>query len=52
MNCVSKRKLSATEAIKYEGQLCIIPKSLWGALYATFNTALHYQIDIEVLNEI
>jgi len=52
MNWVSKRKPSATKAIKYEGQPCITPESLWGALHTTFNTALHCQIDVEVLNEI
>ena len=51
MNWVSKHKLSATKAIKYEGQPCITPESLWGALHTTFNTTLHCQIDIEVLNK-
>ena len=52
MNWINKQKLPAVEAIKYEGQLCLTPKSLWGALHATFNTALHYQVDTDVLNEI
>jgi len=28
------------------------PESLWGALYTTFNTTLHHQVDTDVLNEI
>ena len=52
MNWVSKYKLPATKAIKYEGQLYITSESLWRALHATFNTALHCQIDVKVLNKI
>ena len=52
MNWINKYKLPTTEAIKYKGQLCLIPESLWGALHATFNTALHRQVDTEVLNEL
>jgi len=52
MNWVNKHKLSTTKAIKYEGNLCITTKHLWEALHATFNSALHRQIDKEVLNEI
>ena len=49
MNWVNKCKLSTTEAIKYEGNQCITTECLWKALHATFNSALHYQIDKEVL---
>ena len=52
MNWINKHKLPATEAIKYKGQPCLTPESLWGALHATFNTALHRQVDTEVLNEL
>jgi len=52
MNWINKCKLPTTEAIKYKGQPCLIPKSLWGALHATFNTALHRQVNIEVFNEL
>jgi len=52
MNWVNKRKLPATEAIKYDGNLCITTDSLWEALYTIFNSALHQPIDEEVLNEI
>ena len=52
MNWINKRKLPTTEAIKYKGQLCLTLESLWGALHATFNTALHCQVDTEVLNEL
>jgi len=52
MNWINKCKLPASEAIKYNGQLCLAPDSLWRALHATFNTALHRQVDINVINEI
>ena len=52
MNWINKRKLPATEAIKYEGQLCLTLESLWDALHATFNTTLHHQVNTEVLNEL
>ena len=52
MNWINKHKLSTTEAIKYKGQLYLTSESLWGALYATFNTTLHCQVDTEVLNEL
>ena len=52
MNWINKCKLPTTEAIKYESQPCLTPESIWGALHATFNTALHHQIDTEVLNEL
>jgi len=52
MNWVNKRKLPATEAIKYDGNPCITTDSLWEALHATFNSALHQPTDKEVLNEI
>ena len=52
MNWVNKCKIPATKAIKYDGNLCITTNSLWEALHATFNSALHQPIDEEVLNEI
>jgi len=52
MNWVNKHKLPTTEDIKYEGNLYITAKHLWKVLHATFNSALHHQIDEEVLNEI
>ena len=52
MNWINKRKLPAIKAIKYEGQLCLILESLWGALYTTFNTTLYRQVNTNVLNEI
>ena len=52
MNQINKCKLPAIEAIKYDGQLCLTPDNLWKALHATFNTALHHQVDTNVLNEI
>ena len=52
MNWVNKHKLPATEAIKYEENPYITTDSLWEALHAMFNSALHHPIDKEVLNEI
>jgi len=52
MNWVKKRKLPAIEAIKYNDQPCLTPESLWNALHNTFNTALHRQVDVAVLNEL
>jgi len=51
-NWINKRKLPTIKAIKYDSQLCLTPNNLWGALHATFNTALHCQVDTNVLNEI
>ena len=52
MNCINKYKLPATKAIKYDSQPCLAPNSLWRALHATFNTVLHYQVNVNILNEI
>ena len=52
MNYINKRKLPAIKAIKYNGQPYLAPDSLWRALYATFNTTLHYQVDVDILNKI
>ena len=51
-NWINRWKLSATEAIKHNGQPCLFPESLWDALHSTFNTAQNRQINIEILNEI
>ena len=52
MNWVKKRKLPATEAIKYNGIPCLSPNSLWNVLHNSFNTALHHQVNISILDEI
>ena len=52
MNWVKKRKLPATEAIKYNGSPCLSPDSLWTALHNSFNTALHHQVNVNILNKI
>ena len=52
MNWVKKRKLSTTEAIKYNSIPCLSPDSLWNALHNSFNTAFHRQVDISILNEV
>ena len=52
MNWIKKRRLPATEAIKYNGQPCLSLENLWEALHQTFNSALHRQTDDNVLNEI
>ena len=52
MSWVKKRKLPAIEAIKYNGSPCLTPENLWNALYNTFNTALYYQVNVEILHEV
>jgi len=52
INWINRRKLLATEAIKFNEQLCITPDSLWGALHDMFNHAIDCQVDVDVLNEI
>jgi len=52
MNWVNKRKLPAIEAIKYDNQPCLSLDSLWDALHFSFNTTLHCQVDINILDKI
>ena len=52
MNWIKRRKLPAIEAINHNGHPCLSPKSLWNALYSTFNTALNHQVDFNILNEV
>ena len=52
MNWISRRKLPAIEAIKYDGHPCLFFESLWDALHSTFNTALNCQVDLNILSDI
>ena len=52
INWINRHKLPATKAIKHNGSPCPSPESLWEALHNTFNTALHRQVDLNILNEI
>ena len=52
MNWINRRKLPATKAIKHNGFPCLSSESLWDALHKTFNTTLHCQVDLNILNEI
>ena len=52
MNWINRHKLPATEAIKFNEQLCITPDSLWGAFHDMFNHTINRQVDVDVLNEI
>ena len=52
MNWINRCKLPATEAIKHNGSLCLFSESLWNALHSTFNTALHRQVDLNILSKI
>ena len=52
MNWVNKQKLPAIEAIKYNRQQCHDIDNLQNTFHFTFNIAHHYQVDIEVLDEI
>ena len=49
---INRRKLPATEAIKHNGSPYLSPESLWDALHNTFNTTLHCQVNLNILNEI
>ena len=42
MNWIKKRKLSAIEAINYDGHPCLTPNSLWNALHNIFNNTLNH----------
>ena len=52
MNWVNKCKLPAVEAIKCNDQSCLSLNNLWNALHSSFNTALHHQVDTNILDEI
>ena len=52
MNWVNKRKLPAIEVIKYNNNPCLLLNSLWTTLHSLFNTALHRQVDNNILDEI
>ena len=52
MNWVNKHKLPAMEAIKYDYQPCLSLDSLWNVLHSSFNTALHRQVNTNILDEI
>ena len=38
--------------LKYNNCQCLEINDLWNALHSTFNTVLHHQVDIDILNEI
>ena len=52
MSWVNKCKLPAIEAIQYNDQPYLTINNLWNVLHSTFNTALYYQVDINILDEI
>ena len=52
INWISRCKLPAIKAIKYDGHPCLSPESLWDALYSIFNTTLNCQVDLNILSEI
>ena len=52
MNWINKYKLPTIKTIKYNNQQCLDINNLWNALHSTFNTALHQQVDINILDEI
>ena len=52
MNWINRCKLPATEAIKFNSQLCITPDSLWDALHNTFNHTINRQVNVDILNKI
>ena len=52
MNQVNKRKLPAIESIKYNNHQYLEIDDLWNVLHFIFNTALHCQVDVDILDEI
>ena len=52
MSWVNKYKLPTIESIMYNNHQCLEIRDLWNALHSTFNIALHYQVDVDILNEI
>ena len=52
MNWVKSRKLPAIEVIKHNGYPCLTPENLWNSLHSSFNTALHRQVDLNILDEV
>ena len=52
MNWIKQRKLTAIEAIKHKGQLCLTLDSLWHVLHKLFNSAQNCQVDLNILNKI
>ena len=52
MNWISRCKLPAIEAIKYDSRPCLFLESLWEVLHNTFNTALNCQVDPNILSKI
>ena len=52
INWINRCKLPATKAIKHNSSPCLFPESLWTALHSTFNTALHHQVNLDILSEI
>jgi len=52
MNWVNKQKLSAPEAIKFNGQPCLELDNLWQVLHSMFNTAQHHYVKSNILNKL
>ena len=52
MNWVKNRKLPVVEVIKHNGCPCFTPENLWNSLHSFFNTALHRQVNFNILDEI
>ena len=52
MNWISRCKLPAIKAIKYNRLPCLSLDSLWEALHNTFNTTLNHQVNTNILSKI
>ena len=52
MNWVKNRKLPVVEVIKHNGCPFFTPENLWNSLHSFFNTALHRQVNFNILDEI
>jgi len=52
MSLVKQQKISAVEAICFQGQLCNNLPDLWRALHQSYNAAANHSVDLSVLNEV
>ena len=51
-NWIKRRKLPAIKSINHDNWPCTTLDSLWNVLHSSFNTALNWYVDLNILNEI
>ena len=52
MNWVKQQKLSAVEAIHFQGQPCNDLPDLWRVLHQSYNAATDRSVDLSILDEV